>query len=87
MALIKENARVAARIAVELEKLQSSDNGGGDGGKRKVARKSLKSAESSSAPLVIGGSIMDVHYRVNEEETLEVSESSRLIISAVLLLT
>lgn len=76
MALIKENARVAARIAVELEKLQS--------GSETAEGKSLKSTESSSSgtPIaIIGGSILDVHYRVNEETTLEVSEYSKLIIT------
>ncbi|KAG5681469.1 hypothetical protein PVAND_010901 [Polypedilum vanderplanki] len=71
MALIKENARVASKIAVELENLQNNNE--------RVLRKNKNSVESSSAPLVIGGSILDIHYRVNEgEKPLEVSKCNKL---------
>ena len=61
MALIKNNAKVAAQIAVELAKLQENND---------AASFSLNS--SAIAPLVIGGSILDIHYCV-QEELLEVS--------------
>lgn len=68
MSLIKNNAKVAAQIAVELARLQSPSVGGGesvhvyaDGGGSKNGR-----------PLVIGGSILDVHYHVLDDN-LEVS--------------
>lgn len=61
MALIKNNAKVAAQIAVELAKLQENND---------AAPLPLNS--SAIAPLVVGGSILDIHYRV-QEESLEVS--------------
>jgi hypothetical protein len=66
MALIKNNAKVAAQIAVELSKLQrdipKSPTNENEGKVEKVKNK----------PTVIGGSILDIHYRV-EEDSLEVS--------------
>lgn len=73
MCLIKNNARVAAQIAVELEK-QRSNCGGGE--KLHVAKGNEASRVDKAkpaAPVVVGGSILDVHYRVLEEEKLEVS--------------
>lgn len=71
IALIKENARVAAQIAVELEKLQY--NGEDRQEEMKITRNKAKPA-SSSTPLVVGGSILDIHYHVNEEN-LKVSKT------------
>jgi hypothetical protein len=63
--LIKNNARVAAQIAVELEK-QSN-------GVATVASGDESSSDAAQpTPVVIGGSILDVHYRVLDEH-LEVS--------------
>lgn len=68
IALIKENARVAAQIALELEKLQENGQQG-----MKVA--SVNTAKVTRArPLVVGGSILDIHYHVNED-SLKVSET------------
>lgn len=65
MSLIKNNAKVAAQIAVELAKLQSPSGEpmhvSGGGGESTTGR-----------PLVIGGSILDVHYHVRDDN-LEVS--------------
>lgn len=69
MCLIKNNARVAAQIAVELEKLRS-DVGGGE--KLHVVKGNEGSRVDKPTPVVVGGSILDVHYRVKDEE-LEVS--------------
>lgn len=70
MALIKNNAKVAAQIAVELAKIQKNE------GDDKSIFTSFSTAQSKSlpspAPLVIGGSILDIHYHV-EENALEVS--------------
>lgn len=66
MALIKNNAKVAAQFAVELAKIQK--NNGDD----KSILTSFPASQSRATPLVIGGSILDVHYRV-EENALEVS--------------
>lgn len=62
MALIKNNAKVAAQIAVELAKLQENND----------AAPSSHLNSSAITPLVIGGSILDIHYRV-QEDSLEVS--------------
>jgi hypothetical protein len=64
IALIKENARVAAQIAVELEKLQN--NGDDSQEEMKITRNKGKPA-TKNTPLVVGGSILDIHYHVNEE--------------------
>lgn len=71
MALIKNNARVAAQIAKELAKIQTS--GDDKSILTSFAASQSKSLPSTATPLVIGGSILDVHYRV-EENALEVSE-------------
>lgn len=76
IALIKENARVAAQISVELEKLQNNSEATKDEitfVKSNLNGTTSSASSSSSSPLVIGGSILDVHYHVNEE-TLEVSK-------------
>lgn len=69
MSLIKNNAKVAAQIAVELAKLQSPSVGGGNS-----VHVSAGGGESTTngRPLVIGGSILDVHYHVRDDN-LEVS--------------
>lgn len=60
MCLIKNNAKVAAQIAVALCKLQLDRNV--DGEKLHAANSS-----GSDIPVVIGGSILDVHYRVLDD--------------------
>ncbi|KAL7035783.1 hypothetical protein ACKWTF_008555 [Chironomus riparius] len=77
IALIKENARVAAQIAVELEKLQY--NGEDRQEEMKITRNKAKLA-SSNTPLVVGGSILDIHYHVNEEN-LKGSKNPSIIVS------
>jgi menaquinone-dependent protoporphyrinogen IX oxidase len=62
MSLIKNNAKIAAKIAVALA-LHSYDV---DGEKLHVVKR------DEAAPIVIGGSILDVHYRVLDDN-LEVS--------------
>lgn len=73
MCLIKNNARVAAQIAVALGQVQSDCGGGG---KLHVVKGDEASSSDDGirkeAPVVIGGSILDVHYRVLEDN-LEVS--------------
>lgn len=59
---------VAAQIAVELEKLQS---GRGSTNEPGVEARQVRS--SDGAPVVIGGSILDVHYRIIDDAHLEVS--------------
>jgi hypothetical protein len=71
MCLIKNNAKVAAQIAVELEKLRS-DYGGGEKLHVVNGDESLRVEKTKPAPVVVGGSILDVHYHVLEEK-LEVS--------------
>lgn len=63
MCLIKNNAKVAAQIAVALGQRQL-DCGGGEELRDVGGR--------DGAPVVIGGSILDVHYRVLDDD-LEVS--------------
>jgi hypothetical protein len=63
MCLIKNNAKVAAQISVELEKLQLDS---GD------VTSYQNGNQVNSTPVVIGGSILDVHYQVLDEN-LEVS--------------
>lgn len=60
---------VAAQIVVELEKLQNGRRSSNEPGVE--ARQATSSDE---APVVIGGSILDVHYRVTDEANLEVSQ-------------
>lgn len=66
MSLIKNNARVAAQIAVELAKLQAPSVGGGE------SMHVSGGGSTTGRPLVIGGSILDVHYHVRDDN-LEVS--------------
>lgn len=73
MALIRNNARVASQIAVELSRLKgdkrltpSTQNNNGVGEKAKMA----------NAPVVVGGSIVDVSYSVIEDD-LQVRESNK----------
>lgn len=68
MALIKNNAKIAAQIAVELAKLQSDDN--------IFTTPCLKTTTNtkSNPVVVIGGSILDIHYSIHED-SLEVSSS------------
>lgn len=73
MCLIKNNARVAAQIAVALAKLQSDGEGVG----RLHAVKSNDDGLKDAVPVVIGGSILDVHYRVLEDN-LKVSSNNFL---------
>lgn len=69
MSLIKNNARVAAQIAVELAKLQSPSVVGGES----MHVSTGAAGESTTGrPLVIGGSVLDVHYHVRDDN-LEVS--------------
>lgn len=78
MSLIKNNARVASDIAVALESIAIDDcEGGGElkssctSAERDVAAMGIKNETSSnisSIPLVIGGSILDVHYRVHDKD-------------------
>lgn len=56
---------------MELEKLQN--NGEDRQDEMKMTRNKAKPV-SSSTPLVVGGSILDIHYHVNEEN-LKVSET------------
>lgn len=70
MSLIKNNAMVAAQIAVELEKLQS-----GRGSTNVPGVETRQATSSDGAPVVIGGSILDVHYRVTDDANLEVSQN------------
>lgn len=71
MALIKNNAEVAAKIAVEL-----NGSAPGAGNKKTVTTKPLNETNVDSAkpsdPVVIGGSIVDLSYSV-QEENLQVS--------------
>lgn len=74
--MIKNNAKVAAQIAVALEasgNLQSDSTGGTE----LNVVKDHKSCDGAGqgVPVVIGGSIMDIHYRVLEGN-LEVSFKS-----------
>ena len=64
--LIKNNAMVAAQIAVALETLNTDCNDG----EILHADKGFNEA----TPVVIGGSILDVHYRVLDDN-LEVSSN------------
>lgn len=63
MSLIKNNAKVAAQIAVALANLQSEMKGGEGLHKVESNDNDIKLA----APVVIGGSILDVHYRVLDD--------------------
>lgn len=65
ISLIKNNAKVGAQIAVALRDLKADKSEGG--GKQQLSDK-------SHIPIVIGGSILDVHYRVLDDN-LEVSSA------------
>lgn len=73
MCLIKNNAKVAAQIAVELEKQRSDYEGGA---KMQVVKgdESSRASTAKPVPVVVGGSILDVHYQVLEGK-LEVSSA------------
>lgn len=72
ISLIKNNAKVAAQIAVELEK-QRLDCGDGEKLHAVVSGNKASRVEATKpVPVVVGGSILDVHYRVLEKH-LEVS--------------
>lgn len=81
MSLIKNNAKVAAQIAVALATIANDDcNDGGAVGDAETRRDFDERIEnkaesvgktnkaSAATPLVIGGSILDVHYRVKSDE-------------------
>jgi hypothetical protein len=65
MSLIKNNARVAADIAVALESIDDIELG---------LENETRTCSNAEIPLVIGGSNMDVHYRAYEKD-LKVSSS------------
>jgi len=60
LALIRNNARVGADIAVELTKLRSTP--------QVVLNESSSSSNKSKGPLVVGGSIFDFVVRLKEGE-------------------
>lgn len=83
MSLIKNNAKVAAQIAVALSSIfnDCNDAGAADGGNAETTRRDSDGKIENKAkpvvgncnkvattPLVIGGSILDVHYRVRDNE-------------------
>lgn len=83
MSLIKNNAKVAAQIAVALSSMSNdcNDSGAADGGNAETTRCASdgkienkakpvvgKCNKIAATPLVIGGSILDVHYRVRDNE-------------------
>lgn len=70
MSLIKNNARVAAQIAVALANLQSDVQS-------ERADDSNDDALKPAIPVVIGGSILDVHHRVLDDD-LNVSSNNFL---------
>uniref|UniRef100_A0A182XXD4 Pseudouridine-5'-phosphate glycosidase n=1 Tax=Anopheles stephensi TaxID=30069 RepID=A0A182XXD4_ANOST len=64
MALIKNNARVAADIAVELAHIEN-----GSAAKEKQTDKAtLAATDGAGAPLVIGGSVIDICISVLEDD-------------------
>lgn len=65
ISLIKNNARVGAQIAVALRDLQTDKSEGIE---------KQHNDKSQGKPVVIGGSILDVHYRVLNDN-LEVSSA------------
>ncbi|CAO1402433.1 unnamed protein product [Diamesa tonsa] len=60
MALIQNNAKVAAQIAMALSNIERNVKKDGSSEKKKTTT-------SVAAPVVIGGSIMDVHYSVLDD--------------------
>jgi hypothetical protein len=60
MSLIKNNARVAADIAVALESI--------DDDIELKFENETRTCSNAEVPLVIGGSILDVHYRAYDKD-------------------
>ena len=60
LALVRNNARIGADIAVELAKLRSP--------RQVVSKHSSSSSNESRGPLVVGGSIFDFVVRLKEGE-------------------
>lgn len=73
MCLIKNNAKVAAQIAVSLANLQSDVRDGK--ALHAIKEQNDDCRKKHAAPVVIGGSILDVHYRVLDED-LKVSSNN-----------
>lgn len=71
MALIQNNAKVAAQIAMALSNIERNVKKDGSSEKKKTTT-------SVAAPVVIGGSIMDVHYSVLDDH-LKVSQNKLFI--------
>lgn len=69
MALIKNNARVAAQIAVELQTLRTIERSNGDDG----ATSNNLNDDEWRAPVVVGGAVVDVCYSLTEKD-LQVSQ-------------
>ncbi|XP_050068890.1 uncharacterized protein LOC126557228 [Anopheles maculipalpis] len=65
MALIKNNARVAADIAVELAHIE---NGSSSEVKQQKDNAKIAAADGAGAPLVIGGSVIDIGISVLEDD-------------------
>lgn len=74
MSLIKNNAKVAAQIAVALDTISSDDESHRDFTLKTESKPEQelfgKSNKVAATPLVIGGSILDVHYRVKNEDLM-----------------
>lgn len=68
MALIQKNAKVAAQISMALSDIERSVKKDGNTVKKTTSK-------SLAAPVVIGGSIMDVHYSVVDDH-LKVSQKN-----------
>lgn len=68
MALIQNNAKVAAQISMALSDIERSVKKDGNSVK-------IKTTKSIAAPVVIGGSILDVHYSVVDDH-LKVSQKT-----------
>ncbi|CAO1412627.1 unnamed protein product [Diamesa serratosioi] len=68
MALIQNNAKVAAQISMALSDIERSL-------KKDGSSEKLNTTTSVAAPVVIGGSIMDVHYSVLDDH-LKVSHKN-----------
>lgn len=68
MALIQNNAKVAAQISMALSNIERSV-------KKNGSSEEKKTTTSIAAPVVIGGSIMDVHYSVLDDH-LKVSHKN-----------
>ncbi|ETN66485.1 hypothetical protein AND_001715 [Anopheles darlingi] len=64
MALIKNNARVAAKIAVELDRLQFHQH---DSGSANNTNQASETENINRTPLCIGGSVIDISLTVLED--------------------